>query len=194
MKPRDLASAASSQALPSRRERPRHGTGRLREARLIARSRSLTAPLCGRRAAGVAGRRTRTGGPSSSGPSRTSRSTSSRARWSASSAATAPASHPAEGPQPDHRADRGRDRAPRPGRQPAGGRHRLPPGADRPREHLPQRRHPRHDPPGDAAEVRRDRRVRRGRASSSTRRSSATPAACTCGWRSPWRRTWSRRS
>ena len=29
---------------------------------------------------------------------------------------------------------------------------------------------------------------------SSTRRSSATPAACTCGWRSPWRRTWSPRS
>ena len=31
----------------------------------------------------------------------------------------------------------------RPGRQPAGGRHRLPPRADRSREHLPQRRDPR---------------------------------------------------
>ena len=30
--------------------------------------------------------------------------------------------------------------------------------------------------------------------SSSTRRSSATRAGCTCGWPSPWRRTWSRRS
>ena len=33
--------------------------------------------------------------------------------------------------------------AARPGRQPAGGRHRLPSGTDRPREHLPQRRDPR---------------------------------------------------
>ena len=32
-----------------------------------------------------------------------------------------------------------------PHRQPAGGGHRLPPRADRPREHLPQRRHPGHD-------------------------------------------------
>ena len=54
--------------------------------------------------------------------------------------------HAAEDPQPDHRADRGRGRHPRPRRQPAGGRHRLPPGADRPREHLPQRRDPRHEP------------------------------------------------
>ena len=30
--------------------------------------------------------------------------------------------------------------------------------------------------------------------SSSTRRSSTIPAACTCGWRSPWPRTWSRKS
>ena len=34
----------------------------------------------------------------------------------------------------------------------------------------------------------------RDRAVSSTRRSSATRAACTCGWRSPWRRTSSPRS
>ncbi len=33
-----------------------------------------------------------------------------------------------------------------PHRQPAGGGHRLPPRADRAREHLPQRRHPGHDP------------------------------------------------
>ena len=46
---------------------------------------------------------------------------------------------------PHHRADRGRGRHLRPRRQPARGRHRLPPRADRPREHLPQRRDPRHD-------------------------------------------------
>ena len=34
----------------------------------------------------------------------------------------------------------------RPRRQPAGSRHRLPPGADRPREYLSQRRDPRHEP------------------------------------------------
>ncbi len=47
---------------------------------------------------------------------------------------------------------------------------------------------------GDRAQVRRDRRLRRDRDVSSTRRSSATRAACTCGWRSPSRRTWSPRS
>ena len=54
-----------------------------------------------------------------------------------------------EDPEPHHRADAGpRDRA-RPGREPAGGRHRLSPRADRPREHLSQRRDPRHEPGGD---------------------------------------------
>ena len=88
----------------------------------------------------------------------------------------------------------GRGGHPRPRRHPARGRHRLSPRADRPREHLPERRDPRHEAGRDRAQVRRDRRVRRGRDSSSTRRSSATRAACTCGWRSPSRRTSSRRS
>ena len=52
----------------------------------------------------------------------------------------------------------------RPRRQPARSRHRLPSRADRPREHLSQRRHPRHDARRDQAQVRRDRRLRRGRA------------------------------
>ena len=62
------------------------------------------------------------------------------------------------------------------------------------REHLPQRRDPRHEPPGDTAQVRRDRRVRRGRRGSWTRRSSATRAGCTSGWPSPSRPISSRRS
>ena len=45
---------------------------------------------------------------------------------------------------PHHRADDGRRRDPRPRRVAAGGRHRLPPGADGPGEHLPERRDPRH--------------------------------------------------
>ena len=88
----------------------------------------------------------------------------------------------------------GRARTARPRRQPARGRHRLPPRADRAREHLPERRDPGHEP------------ARRSRASStrswpsprsrhsSTRRSSAIPAACTSGWRSPSPRISSRRS
>ena len=72
--------------------------------------------------------------------------------------------------------------------------HRLPPRADRPREHLPERRDPRDDARRDPPIVRRDRRLRRGRASSSTRRSSATRAACTCGSRSPSPRTCGPRS
>ena len=49
--------------------------------------------------------------------------------------------------QPHHRADRPAGCVIR-GRvaQPAGGGHRLPPGADRAREHLPERRHPGHEP------------------------------------------------
>ena len=68
--------------------------------------------------------------------------------------------HAAEDPLPDHRADRGARPSARPGRQPARGRDRLPPRADRPREHLPQRRDPRHAPP-------RDRRAASTRSSSS---------------------------
>ena len=88
----------------------------------------------------------------------------------------------------------GRGRAARPGRQPARSRHRLPSRTDRPREHLPQRRHPGHDAgPRSTASSTRSSPSPRSR-SSSTRRSSATPAACTCGWRSRWPPTWSRRS
>ena len=36
--------------------------------------------------------------------------------------------------------------------KPAGSRHRLPPGVDRPREHLPQRQHPGDDPPRNRRE------------------------------------------
>ena len=49
---------------------------------------------------------------------------------------------------------------PRPGGEPARGRHRLPPRADRPREHVPERRDPRDEAARDPGEVRRDRRVR----------------------------------
>ncbi len=58
----------------------------------------------------------------------------------------------------------GRVDAWRPRRQPARSRHRLSSRADRPREHLPERRDPRHDAGRDRPQVRRDRRVRRGRA------------------------------
>ena len=51
-----------------------------------------------------------------------------------------------------------------PRRLAARGRDGLPPRADRAREHLPERRDPRHAPRRDHAQVRRDRRVRRGRA------------------------------
>ena len=54
-----------------------------------------------------------------------------------------------------------RDQGPR--GEPARGRHRLSSRAHRPREHLSQRRHPRHDARRDQAQVRRDRRLRRGR-------------------------------
>ena len=79
--------------------------------------------------------------------------------------------------------------------QPARGRHRLSPGADRPREHLSQRRDPRDD--ASARSTRKFDEIvdfSRRSSSSSTRRSSATRAACTCGSPSPSPRTWSRRS
>ena len=69
----------------------------------------------------------------------------------------------AEGPHADRGADRGPRRDPRAGRQPARGRHGLQPGAHGPREHLPQRRDPRDEAPGDRAALRRHRRVLRGR-------------------------------
>ena len=51
----------------------------------------------------------------------------------------------------------GRD--PRPRLQPAGSRHRLPPGTDRPRKHLHERHDPGHAQEGDRPQVRRDRRL-----------------------------------
>ena len=53
----------------------------------------------------------------------------------------------AEDPRPDHDADDRVGRDPRPGRQPARGRHRVPSRAHRAREHLPQRRGPRDEAP-----------------------------------------------
>ena len=55
----------------------------------------------------------------------------------------------------------------RPRRQPARSRHRLSSRTDRPRKHLPQRRHPRHDAP-------RDRRASSTRSSPSPRSSSSS--------------------
>ena len=49
-------------------------------------------------------------------------------------------------------------------------------------------------PGRDQAQVRRDRRLRRGREISRHAGQSATPAACTCGWPSPSPRTSSRKS
>ena len=51
-----------------------------------------------------------------------------------------------------------------------GSRHRLSSRAHRAREHLSQRRHPRHEPRRDHAKIRRDRRLRRESRNSSTRR------------------------
>ena len=67
--------------------------------------------------------------------------------------------HPAEDPRPHHRADRGRQPDAGPGGVPARGRHRVPPGAHRPGERVPERRHPRHVAEGGRAPLRRDRRV-----------------------------------
>ena len=70
---------------------------------------------------------------------------------------------------------------PRPGLRPDRDRRRLPPADDRPREHLHERRHPRHDRGRDRREVRRDRRVRRASTTSWTPRSATTPRACSPG-------------
>ena len=88
-------------------------------------------------------------------------------------------------PVAHHRADRGprHDQGPR--REPARSRHRLSPRAHRPREHLPQRRDPRHDPRRDPhASSTRSSPSPRSR-NSSTRRSSAIPRACMCASPSP---------
>ena len=74
----------------------------------------------------------------------------------------------AEDPDADHDAHDGARRDPRPRREPARGRDRLPSRADRPRERLPERRDPRHEAP-------RDRRASSTRSSSSpASRSSST--------------------
>ena len=99
----------------------------------------------------------------------------------------------AEDPEPDHRAD-DRPRADqRARREPAGGRHRISSRADGTREHLPQRRDPRHDAAGDQAQVRRDRRLCRGRQISRHSGQALFIAACTFAWRLPSRHTWSRK-
>ena len=125
--------------------------GTLRETLVHAREAAHApgAPSCRRRRSGRSG---------------TSRSRFPRGRCSASSGATAPGKStllkiltriatPTDGARRD----------PRPRRQPARGRDGLQPGADRPREHLPQRRDPRDEAPGDRAALRRHRRVLRGR-------------------------------
>ena len=76
----------------------------------------------------------------------------------------------------------------------AGSGHRLPPGADRAGEHLPQRRHPGHEPRRrSSASSTRSWTLPRSR-NLSIRRSSIIPAACICAWPLPWPRTWSRKS
>ena len=93
-----------------------------------------------------------------------------------------------------HRPDGRRGARLGPRRLAARGRHRLPPRPDRAREHLPERRDPRHAPAArSSASSTRSSRSPRSSASS-TRRSSATRAGCTCGSRSPSPRTSSRRS
>ena len=74
-----------------------------------------------------------------------------------------------------------------PGRLAARGRHRLPPRADRAREHLPERRGARHEAGARSAESSTRSSSSPGSSSSSTRPSSATRAACRCvsGSRSP---------
>ena len=81
-----------------------------------------------------------------------------------------------------------------PRRQPARGRHRLSPRADRARERLPERRDPRHAARGDSAASSTRSSTSPRSSASSTRRSSATRAACTCDWPSRWPRTSSPRS
>ena len=76
----------------------------------------------------------------------------------------------------------------------ARGRHRLPPRADRPREHLPQRRDPRHAPRARSTASSTRSSSSPASSSSSTRRSSATRAACTCAWPSRSPRTSTPRS
>ncbi len=63
--------------------------------------------------------------------------------------------HAAQDPLAHHRAHDGRGAHPRPRRQPARGGHRVPPGAHRAREHLPERRDPGHDARRDRPQVRR---------------------------------------
>ena len=100
----------------------------------------------------------------------------------------------AQDPDPDHDADeRSRD-DPRPGRQPARGRHRVPPRAHRPRERLPQRLAARDEAAGDPAGSSPRSSSSPGSSSSSTRRSSATRAGCPSDSPSPSPRISSPRS
>ena len=102
--------------------------------------------------------------------------------------------HAAEDPLADHRADHRLGRGHRPGRLAARGRHRLPPGADRARERLPQRRDPRHAPRRDPQALRRDRRLRRHRALPRHPGEALLERHVRCGSPSPSPPTSSRRS
>ena len=68
--------------------------------------------------------------------------------------------HAAQAPVADHAPDGGPNRAARPRRHAARGRHGLPSRAHGPRERLSERRDPRAQPPGHRAPLRRDRGLR----------------------------------
>ena len=93
--------------------------------------------------------------------------------------------HAVEDLKPHHRTDHGTGQPTRPRRQPARGRHRLSPRIDRPREHLPEWRDPRHDrAPRSAANSTRSSPSPKSR-NFSIPRSSAIPRACMCASPSP---------
>ena len=81
-----------------------------------------------------------------------------------------------------------------PGRLAARGRHRVPRRAHRRREHLPQRRDPRHDQARGAGAASTRSSPSPASSSSWTRRSSATRRGCTSGSASPSPPTWRPRS
>ena len=143
-------------------------------ARRTARQPARPVPAIAR-ACSARPQRDRAGRSRSSGRCRTSRSRSSLVRPSASSAPTAPARSttlklltrilkPTRGRLPRPRTRRGAHR----------GRGRISPRPDRPGEHLSAGRDHGHEARGDRRQARRDHRVRRRRARSSTRPSSAT--------------------
>ena len=125
----------SRQAVPDRRQRAVSSAARRsreRDLRSLRGAPPATHPRRGSR-------------PSTSGRSTTSRSTSAGRGPRTHRPQRRRQEHAAEDALAHHRADRGAGRAPRARRLAARGRHRLPPRADGAREHLPQRRDPRHD-------------------------------------------------